>query len=167
MLIHLIRNRPHLNAVTGRIIIDGHFICDTLENASTLIPTGTYPVRLTMSHRFGEVLPLLDHVIGRTGIRIHPGNTARDSSGCILVGSLDDLPKLSSSASGLTGEAGPTSNSASGPRLLRSRVTFNALRETLLTTQRNHETIFITITEPDAHPLYNHPCPKRDRMYND
>lgn len=142
MLIKLIRNHPTGNAVTGRITIDGRYICDTLENAEKIIPAGTYPMRLTMSPRFGEVLPLLDHVIGRTGIRIHPGNTARDSSGCILVGVCPNM--------GLHEE----------PRLLSSRKTFNALRETLLTTQRNHETIFITITEPDAHPLYNHPCPK-------
>lgn len=146
MLIKLIRNHPTGNAVTGRITIDGRYICDTLENAEKIIPAGTYPVRLTMSPRFGEVLPLLDHVIGRTGIRIHPGNTAKDSSGCILVGQAADNPDFEQSK--------PT------PRLLSSRKTFNALRETLLTTQRNHETIFITITEPDAHPLYNHPCPK-------
>ena len=94
MLINLIRNTPTGNAVTGRLIIDGRAVCDTLENADHIIPTGTYPVRLTMSPRFGEVLPLLDHVVGRTGIRIHPGNTARDSSGCILVGSLSPLTPL-------------------------------------------------------------------------
>lgn len=150
MLITIIRNQPQHNAVTGTLTIhsvfgiEGTFVCHTLENLEHIIPAGTYPVRLTMSAKFGEVLPILDHVIGRTGIRIHPGNTARDSAGCILVGQLAD------------GDS----------RLLSSRRTFNALRETLLAAYRNHETIFITITDYDPHPLYQFPCPKRERMYN-
>jgi len=31
-------------------------------------------------------LPLVNNVKGFSGIRIHPGNTAADSLGCILVG---------------------------------------------------------------------------------
>lgn len=148
MLIRLIRNQPQDGAVIGRLLIDGQHICDTLENEQTLIATGTYPVRLTMSPRFGEVLPLLDHVVGRSGIRIHPGNTSRDSSGCILVGEIptdnllvdaDDAPRE--------------------PKLLSSRKTFNALRETLLIPYREHETILISIEEKDPYPLADIPCP--------
>lgn len=50
------------------------------------IPCGTYKVILTFSQRFQKMLPLLVGIKGRTGIRIHSGNTNADTTGCILVG---------------------------------------------------------------------------------
>jgi hypothetical protein len=50
------------------------------------IPVGPYQVRLTLSQRFGRLLPELLHVPGRSFIRIHAGNGHEDSTGCILVG---------------------------------------------------------------------------------
>lgn len=63
----------------------------------TAIPTGTYTIDLnTISPRFGsksfykEVcngkLPRLLNVKGYSGVLIHCGNDATDSSGCILIG---------------------------------------------------------------------------------
>lgn len=61
----------------------------------TAIPAGTYQVKMTYSNRFatkfwgrkynGKVPELLN-VKGFDGIRIHPGNTAQSTSGCVLVG---------------------------------------------------------------------------------
>ena len=71
------------------------YVCQTLEDpvrqagvkiaGETAIPSGTYRVSITMSTKFGKLLPLLANVPNYSGIRIHPGNTTADTSGCILV----------------------------------------------------------------------------------
>ncbi len=52
----------------------------------TAIPPGDYRVDITYSNRFKRDLPILLHVPGFEGIRIHPGNTDKNTSGCILIG---------------------------------------------------------------------------------
>ena len=54
--------------------------------AQTAIPYGTYNVELSMSPKFKRLLPMILDVKHFTGIRIHRGNTAKDSAGCILPG---------------------------------------------------------------------------------
>jgi len=50
------------------------------------IPYGTYKVRRTMSSRFKREMRELQNVPGFAGIRIHAGNTAKDTEGCLLFG---------------------------------------------------------------------------------
>ena len=99
----------------GRLFIDGVYFCDTLEDADrglsadmpieviqrrkvygeTAIPTGAYDVLFTYSPKFAGKkwakpyngrLPLVNKVPGYSGVRLHPGNTSRDTLGCILPG---------------------------------------------------------------------------------
>jgi hypothetical protein len=95
--------------VIGELFIDGESYCYTVEDAirkvklegKTAIPRGLYEVVLTRSPRAARgglwtpwpdfALPLLVNVPGFEGIRVHSGNTAEDTEGCIIVG-LDRLP---------------------------------------------------------------------------
>ena len=78
----------------GQLYIDGAYFCDTLEDTvrkekiagKTAIPAGTYKVKKTMSPRFKTVLPEILNVPNFTGVRIHSGNTAKDTDGCLLLG---------------------------------------------------------------------------------
>jgi len=93
----LIQREPSVDGATvGRLFINGHFMCWTLEDVvrapgvkiygETAIPAGTYKILINKSRRFGKMLPLIIGVENFTGIRIHSGNDADDTSGCILVG---------------------------------------------------------------------------------
>lgn len=94
MKLELKRTTATDNSTIGRLFIDGAFQCWTLEDVvrpvkiahETAIPAGTYKVTITESNRFKRRLPLLIDVPGFEGIRIHPGNSAADTDGCILVG---------------------------------------------------------------------------------
>jgi len=99
----------------GAFYVNGIRLCDTVEDedrglnssmwlediqrikvkGETAIPTGTYKVILSVSPKFknrawakkyGGLIPEIRNVRGFEGIRIHPGNTAEDCTGCILVG---------------------------------------------------------------------------------
>jgi len=91
----------------GKLYVDGARFCDTLEDkvrpygekvwGQTAIPAGKYKVVITYSNRFKRKLPLLVDVPMFEGIRIHPGNTAVDTHGCILVGVNSEKGKVTQS----------------------------------------------------------------------
>ena len=110
MYIRLIRNEAKGNAITGRLVIDGRWFCNTLERVGYEIPALCYHVVVTMSPKFKRMLPLVCGVpqtvgdkakgdkaphdtsaVGdpaqamRQGIRIHRGSKPEHSTGCVLV----------------------------------------------------------------------------------
>ena len=104
----VVTRQPTANGCTiGTMTIDGAFECYTLEDVvrphgekvygQTAIPAGRYQIKLTMSNRFKIVLPLLENVPNFEGVRIHPGNTAADTDGCILVGQTKTSNSIGSS----------------------------------------------------------------------
>lgn len=126
----------------GNMYVNDTYFCDTIEDADreltdtmeideilanklkgiTAIPTGKYDVILTFSPRFKRVLPLLLNVKGFEGIRIHPGNSAEDTEGCLLVGENKEKGKV-----------------------INSRATFERLMSVLLEGEKNKEKVTITI----------------------
>lgn len=94
-LLTLIRDVNGDKAVMGKLYFNGGLVCYTMENAAKAIPTGLYLVQNSMSPKFKRELPIVFNagVSSSRGIRIHRGNTAKDSQGCILVGMGRDVKK--------------------------------------------------------------------------
>jgi hypothetical protein len=96
MKLTLKRNFKGADYTIGKLYIDGHYFCDTLEDTvrpdgkkiarKTAIPAGDYKVIKSYSPRFKKILPEILNVPNFTGVRIHAGNTAKDTDGCILLG---------------------------------------------------------------------------------
>lgn len=82
----------------GKLYINNNYFCDTIEDrvrnlpieskvyGETAIPYGTYKVIVNYSPKFNRNLPLLLNVPYFEGIRMHRGNTAKDSFGCVILG---------------------------------------------------------------------------------
>ena len=76
----------------GQMLVDGQFLCYTLElpfsdgQPGGAIPEGTFSVMVTESPKFGRPMPLIVGIPDRSEIRIHWGNTAEDTEGCVILG---------------------------------------------------------------------------------
>lgn len=120
------------------LYVDGVWECYILEdtfrgdgskvNGATAIPAGLYPVIIDMSTRFKRLMPRVLDVPGFTGIRIHPGNVAVDTEGCLLPGRLKGVTSVS-----------------------ESRLAYVALFEKLQDALRNEEKVFLRIWRDFRH----------------
>jgi hypothetical protein len=138
MKLRLDREQNLLTCTIGKLYIDGVFESHTLEDVvrekpgvpvlnwkikgDTAIPKGTYNVIVTWSPKFSKPMPLLLNVPGFEGVRIHSGNTDRDTEGCILVGS-----------------------EVSGESILKSRDAYNKLYDKMVSAIKESQNITITI----------------------
>ena len=96
MIVKVVRTFKGSEYTIGKLYIDNQYFCDTLEDVvrkdgekvygKTAIPSGMYRVKKTYSPRFKKVLPEILEVPNFSGVRIHAGNTAKDTEGCILLG---------------------------------------------------------------------------------
>jgi len=105
MELKLIRSVFKPDCTLGKLYLDGAFYAYTCEDTvrdlkadgsgkvqnKTAISYGKYEVVLSFSNHFQKYLPLLLNVKFFEGIRIHGGNTAEDSEGCILIGAEGDM----------------------------------------------------------------------------
>lgn len=98
MKIKLVRKKGTAGFTEGRLYIDDDFECFTVEDAEravkvqnkTAIPKGEYPITISMSTRFKKMLIEVQNVPNFTGVRIHSGNSSKDTEGCIIVGSINE-----------------------------------------------------------------------------
>lgn len=103
--IKLVRHASHSYGTFGTLYVPvgpSYITFDTLEPRKPIINDGTYPVTYTYSVKFGRYLPLINNVVGHSGVRIHSGNTVNDTIGCILIGSDRENNHLVSSRIALT-----------------------------------------------------------------
>jgi len=98
-----LKRRPSTDEATvGDLYIDDRHVCYTLEDVvreipgapvkdwkvkgKTAIPAGTYPVVLELSPKYGPDCLTIQNVPGFSYIRMHSGNTAEHTEGCLLLG---------------------------------------------------------------------------------
>jgi len=127
MLLKIVRMGTYGKTVMGELWVVDHLmgdnkLCDTIENLDYLIPELIYPVHVSHSPKFRRLLPIINNVPGRSGIRMHVGNEARDSQGCVLLGN------------------------ANGKRLLNSRVVEKMVTKLLLSIDVSREEIRLEVT---------------------
>ena len=93
------RGPSSAKSTIGELDINGVRECYVLEDVDrflekggikipgrTAIPRGIYRIILDWSDRFKCLMFLLVDVPGFTGVRIHAGNTAENTDGCLLTG---------------------------------------------------------------------------------
>ncbi len=88
----------------------------------TAIPRGRYQIIINFSNHFQKNLPLLLNVPCWEGVRIHSGNTAADTEGCLITGS-----------------------AKSANQVQQSKVAFAHILPQLQLALANNDKIFITI----------------------
>lgn len=118
MVIRIDRQWKKAEYTISRVFINGNYYgCNALEDTDrgllqtmqlselqrkkikgkTAIPRGYYDVRITYSQKYKKMMPLVVDVPAFSGIRLHSGNSAKDTEGCILFGKNDKVGWISDS----------------------------------------------------------------------
>ena len=162
MYIKLIRNEPRGNAITGRLVINGRWYCNTLERVGYQIPPLCYHVAVTISPKFKRLLPLVQNVpqtgdkAMRQGIRFHRGTKPEHSTGCILVvGDNWTPPNLPYKGRDNIHDKNASLEGRSGGSVEQE------LTRLILKAQNEHEEIILEVSDfrPGTEYGYDIPCP--------
>ena len=122
------------------------YFCDTLEpiwrdykhgaykvKGRSAIPEGRYAVAISYSPKFKQWLPILlggpEFNRKWQGVRIHAGNTANDTEGCILVGKNREVGKV-----------------------LDSRIWLHRLKQKIVEARARGETVWLSVEDPPPSP---------------
>ena len=186
MYIRLIRNEPKGNAITGRLVINGRWFCNTLERVGYQIPSLCYHVAVTMSPKFKRLLPIVQNVpqtgdkakgdkAMRQGIRFHRGTKPEHSTGCILVVAdnrhgvewcriVQNGVELSSLKTNNATQPYTTLHNSIPPQGRTSADVETQLTQLLLQTQKEHEEIILEVSDfrPGTELGYNTQCPSSE-----
>ena len=177
MYIRLIRNQPQASAITGRLVINGRWFCNTLERVGYQIPAICYPVRVTQSPRFKRLLPIVQNVprippvcsedsaheyrdsdtrSGGNGLRSTPSERSEQDK----INKISRPKGVGALRQGIRFHRGTRPEHSTGCILLPDRETENKFTNLLLETQ-SHEEIILEVTDfrPGTEYDYNTPCP--------
>ncbi|MDO7851577.1 DUF5675 family protein [Hymenobacter convexus] len=95
--LELRRHAPVAGGILGELLLNGKFVCYTLERVGVAIPADVYQVSLDVSPKFHKLMPLLvgPHVPAKWGVRMHCGTKPAHTDACVLVG-LAHMPNRAS-----------------------------------------------------------------------
>ena len=163
MYIQLIRNKPQGNAITGRLVIDGRWFCNTLERVGYQIPALCYHVTVTQSPKFKRLLPLVCGV-PRTMSNVESQKSkVNETSAAVSPDFKHSTLDIKQSAlrSGIRFHVGSKPEHSTGCILVPDREIEELLTAALLEAQNNHEEIIFEVTDftPGTEYGYNTPCP--------
>lgn len=112
MKLEVIRDTFTNKTTIGKLYIDGKYQCETLEDlvrptgvkvfGETAIPKGEYEIVINFSEKYKKPMIQIMNVPNFSGIRIHSGNKAEDTEGCILVGTSRSKDWISGSVKAFT-----------------------------------------------------------------
>ena len=183
MYLKLIRNEANGSAITGRLVINGRWYCNTLERVGYQIPALCYHLAVTQSPRFKRLLPIVQNVPQRSGIRFHRGTKPEHSIGCILVLADNELKTTQTTISQTNTICDKENDSLArcdvGTAQMLSKLSSKStkpvvvgrsaaeveqkLTQLLLQTQNNHEEIILEVIDyrPGTDYGYDTQCPSQ------
>ena len=155
MYIRLIRNEAKGNAITGRLVIDGKWLCDTLERKGYEILALCYRVQVTMSPKFKRLMPLVCGV-PRTEAKRREGERAPHKATSFVGDPAEAMRQ------GIRFHVGTKPEHSTGCILVPDRATEDKLTQIILKAQKEHEEIILEVCDFRAGSEYgyNTPCPR-------
>ena len=165
MLIKLYRNEPQGSAITGRLVIDGRWFCNTLERKGYQILALFYPVKVTHSPRFKRLLPLVCGVPRSESKVESQKSKVNETSEAVSSDFKHSTLDIQQSAmrSGIRFHRGTKPQHSTGCILVPADKE-KQLTDLILKTQNNHEEILLEVIDysPGTQYGYDHPCPSSE-----